>query len=323
MRTVMSFAVAMCCLLAALAASPTAAQSYPAKPIRIIAPFPPAGGIDASARIIGQALADSFGQQVVVDNRAGASGRIGTELAAKATPDGYTLLMGSVGPNAVIPAVQPKLSYAVSDFTPVSLVAISEYLLVVHPSLPVKSVKELSALAKSRPGKLDFASTGNLGGPHLAGELFKVLAKVDMVHVPYKGGAPQMTALIGGEVSLAFASLPTALGHVNARRLRPLGVTGSKRNRSLPDVPAIAEFLPGYEVTQWYGVLVPAGTAKDIVSRLHGEIAKAVKTPKVQEQLTHFGFEGASNTPEEFAAMIQAEMEKWGKVVKAARLPFE
>ena len=315
--------LAVTCALSAFLAMPAAAQSYPTKPIRIIAPFPPGGGIDASARITAQALTDSLGQQVVVDNRAGASGRIGTELAVKAPPDGYTLLMGSVGPNAVIPAVQPKLPYAVSDFTPVSLVAIADYLLAVHPSLPVKSVKELIALARNNPGKLDFSSTGNLGGPHLAGELFKMLAKVEMVHVPYKGGAPQTTALIGGEVSLAFASLPTALGHVKAGRLRALGLTGSKRNSALPGVPAIAEFLPGYEVTQWYGVLVPAGTPKDIVSRLHGEIEKAVKTQKVREQLTNFGFEAASNTPEQFAAMIQSEMEKWGRVVKTAGLPLE
>jgi tripartite-type tricarboxylate transporter receptor subunit TctC len=205
----------------------------------------------------------------------------------------------------------------------VSLVAIADYMLAVHPSLPVKSVKELIALARANPAKLDFSSTGNLGGPHLAGELFKILAKVDMVHVPYKGGAPQITALIGGEVSLAFASLPTALGHVKAGRLRALGLTGSKRNSALPGVPAIAEILPGYEVTQWYGVLVPAGTPKDIVSRLHGEIEKAVKTQKVREQLTNFGFEAASSTPEQFAAMIQSEMEKWGRVVKTARLPLE
>ena len=315
--------LAVTCAMSAFLPMPAAAQSYPTKPIRIIAPFPPGGGIDASARITAQALTDSLGQQVVVDNRAGASGRIGTELAVKAPPDGYTLLMGSVGPNAVIPAVQPKLPYAVSDFTPVSLVAIADYLLAVHPSLPVKSVKELIALARNNPGKLDFSSTGNLGGPHLAGELFKMLAKVEMVHVPYKGGAPQTTALIGGEVSLAFASLPTALGHVKAGRLRALGLTGSKRNSALPGVPAIAEFLPGYEVTQWYGVLVPAGTPKDIVSRLHGEIEKAVKTQKVREQLTNFGFEAASNTPEQFAAMIQSEMEKWGRVVKTAGLPLE
>src|SRR5687768_9352786 len=322
MRPAMYFLAAICAL-SALAALPAAAQTYPTKPIRIIAPFPPGGGIDASARITAQALTESLGQQVVVDNRAGASGRIGTELAVKAPPDGYTLLMGSVGPNAVIPAVQPKLPYAVSDFTPVSLVAISDYLLAVHPSLPVKSVKELIALARANPAKLDFSSTGNLGGPHLAGELFKMLAKVEMVHVPYKGGAPQTTALIGGEVSLAFASLPTALGHVKAGRLRALGLTGSKRNSALPGVPAIAEFLPGYEVTQWYGVLVPAGTPKDIVSRLHGEIEKAVKTQKVREQLTNFGFEAASSTPEQFAAMIQSEMEKWSRVVKTARLPLE
>lgn len=234
----MYFSAITYCALAALVSSTSVAQSYPAKPIRIIAPFPPGGGIDASARITAQALAESFGQQVIVDKRAGAGGRIGAELAAKAPPDGYTRLMGSSGPNAVIPAVQPKLSYAVSDFTPVSLVAISDFLLVAHPSLPVNSVKDLIALARSNPAKLDFGSTGNLGGPHLAAELFKILAKVEMVHVAYKGGGPQITALISGEISLTFASLPAALGHVKASRLRALGVSGSKRNSALPTTHA-------------------------------------------------------------------------------------
>jgi tripartite-type tricarboxylate transporter receptor subunit TctC len=321
MSAIVRCAVAL--FLAAPLAAAAQAQSYPSKPVRIIAPFPPAGGIDGSARIVAQALSESFGQQFLVDNRAGASGRIGTELAAKAAPDGYTLLMGSVGPNAVIPAVDPKLPYAASDFQPVSIAAMSDYMLAVHPSLPVKSVPELIALAKTKRGKLDFASTGNLGGPHLAGELFKLLAKVDMVHVAYKGGSPQITALLSGEVSTAFPSFPSALVYVKSGRVRALGTTGPRRNSALPELPRIGEYLPGYEVTQWYGVLVPAATPKEIVARLHDEIARALKTPKVHEQMSRFGFEARSSTPEEFSALIKVEMQKWGKVVKSSGVPLE
>ncbi|OGA47233.1 MAG: hypothetical protein A3G24_15505 [Betaproteobacteria bacterium RIFCSPLOWO2_12_FULL_62_13] len=300
------------------------AQTFPVKPVRVIAPFPPGGGVDASARIIGQALSESLGQQVVIDNRPGASARIGTELAAKAAPDGYTLLLGSVGPNAIIPSAYRSLPYdSIKDFAPVSLVATSAYVLVVHPSLPVKSVKELIALAGSQPGKLDFASTGNLGGPHLCGELFKSLAKVNIVHIAYKGGSPQMTALLSGEVSLAFASLPTAMPHVKAGRLRALGVTSGKRLATVPELPAIAEVLPGYEVLQWYGMLAPAGTPREIIAKLHGEIVKAVNTPKVKEQFQRLGSEAASNTPEEFAAHIKAEIAKYGKLIKATGIPVE
>ena len=301
-----------------------AAIVYPTKPARMIVPYPPGGGADTAARIICQALSESMGQQFIIDNRPGASGRIGTELAAKAPPDGYTLLLGNVGPNAIIPAAYSNLPYdGVKDFTPVSLVASSAYALVVHPSLPVKSVKDLIALARSRPGHLDFASTGTLGGPHLSGELFKNLAHVDFVHVAYKGGSPQMTALLSGEVSLAFASLPTAMTLVKAGRLRVLGVTSAKRANAAPDIPAIGEFLPGYEVSQWYGVLLPAATGRDIVSALHQAIAKAVSLPKVKEQYFKAGADATSATPEQFAAYIKNEIGKWRKVVQSAHIPLE
>lgn len=325
MNSISRFAAAVCSAAIALAAtSYVAAQSYPAKPVRMIAPFPPGGGVDASARIIAQALSESLGQQIVIDNRPGASARIGTELAAKAAPDGYTLLLGSVGPNAIIPSAYRNLPYdGVKDFAPVSLVATSAYVLVVHPSLPAKSTRELIALARAQPGKLDFASTGNLGGPHLCGELFKSLAKLNIVHIAYKGGSPQMTALLSGEVSLAFASLPTAMPYVQVGRLRALGVTSAKRLATVPNLPAIAEVLPGYEVLQWYGVLAPAGTPREIIAKLHNEIARAVKTAKVREQFQRLGSDAASNTPEEFAAHIKAEIAKYGKLIKAAGIPVE
>lgn len=301
-----------------------AADTYPEKPVRIIVPYPPGGGADTAARIIAQALSESMKQQFIVDNRPGASGRIGTELAAKALPDGYTLLMGNVGPNAIVPAAYPKLSYdAVKDFAPVSLVASSAYALVVHPSLPVKTLKDLIALAKSQPGRLDFASTGVLGGPHLAGELFKSLAHIDLLHVAYKGGNPQMTALLSGEVSLAFASLPTAMTLFKAGRVRVLGVTSPQRSHAAPDIPAISEILPGYAVSQWYGVLLPAAAPKDVVSALHKAIARAVATSKVKEQYFNAGADATSDTPQEFAAYIKSEIEKWRKVVQSTHIPLE
>jgi len=301
-----------------------AAETYPAKPVRVIVPYPPGGGADTAARIIAQALSESMRQQFIVDNRPGATGRIGTELAAKALPDGYTLLVGNVGPNAIVPAAYSKLPYdAVKDFAPVSLVASSAYALVVHPSLPVKTLRELIALAKSQPGRLDFASTGLLGGPHLAGELFKSLAHVDLLHVAYKGGSPQMTAVLSGEVSLAFASLPTAMGLFKAGRVRVLGVTSAQRSHAAPEIPAIGEVLPGYAVSQWYGVLLPAGAPKEVVSALHQAIAQAVATPKVKEQYFKAGADATSNTPDEFAAYIKSEIDKWRKVVQSAHIPLE
>ncbi len=300
------------------------AQSYPTKPIRLIAPYPPGGGVDASARIIGHALSESLGQQVVIDNRGGASGRIGTEIAAKAPADGYHLLMGSVAPNAIIPGSFPKLAYdAVKDFAPISLVAESDYILAVHPSLPVKSVKDLIALARARPGQIVYASTGNLGGPHLAGELFKQLAKVDMVHVPYKGGGPAVTAILSGETALIFGTGPTVVPHGKAGKLRLIASSGTNRSKTLPELPLVSETLPGHAVTQWYGVLAPARTPPDIIARLNSEIVKAVGSPKVAQQLAGLGADALSSTPEAFAAHIRAEIAKWGKVVKGAGIPLD
>lgn len=300
------------------------AQTYPSKPIRLITPYAPGGGVDATARIIGHALSEGLGQQVVIDNRGGASGRIGTELASKAPADGYNLLLGSVAPNAIIPGAYAKLPYdSVKDFVPISLVAVTDYVLTVHPSLPVRSVKELIGLARARPGQILFASTGNLGGPHLAGELFKQLAKVNMVHVPYKGGGAATTAILAGETSLIFGTGPTVVPHAKAGRLRLIATTGGKRSKVLPDLPTVGETLPGHEVTQWYGILAPTGTPPEIVSRLNSEIKKAVANPKVAQQFTGLGATATASTPDEFAAHIKAEIAKWGKVVKSSGLALK
>lgn len=303
--------------LSLICATTALAQTFPSKPIRLISPYPPGGGTDATARIIAQALGDQMGQQVVVDSRGGASGRIGTELAAKSAPDGYTLVLGNVAPLAILPGSGTKLTYdPITSFSPVSLLAKSDYVLTVHPSLPVRSAKELVALARAKPEQLTYASSGNLGGPHLAGELINLLAKVKIIHVPYKGNGPAAVAVLTGESTMMFGSGPSVVPHVNAGKMRVLATTGLKP--SIKGVPTLNELLPGFEVTQWYGILVPAGVPKDIVDRLNAEIVKAIATPKVAETLVRLGTEPVSTTPAEFAAFIKSEGDKWGKVIKAA-----
>jgi tripartite-type tricarboxylate transporter receptor subunit TctC len=309
------------CACAALAflTGAAVAQSYPAKPVRLISPYPPGGGTDATARIIAQALGDQMGQQVIVDSRGGASGRIGTELAAKSAPDGYTLVLGNVAPLAILPGSGMKLPYEpLRDFQPVSLIATSDYILTVHPSLPARSVKELLGLARAKPGALSYASSGNMGGPHLAGELINLLAKVNILHVPYKGNGPAAVALLTGESQLMFGSGPSVVPHIDAGKLRALATTGPKR--TMKALPTMAEFLPGYEVTQWYGILVPSGTPREIVNRLHKEIAAAVANPKHAQALVRLGTQPVSITPDEFAAFIKSETAKYAKVIKAAKI---
>jgi len=294
------------------------AQTYPTKSIRLIVPFPPGGPADILSRAIGQKLTDSWGQQVVVDNRAGAGGTIGSDLAAKGTPDGYTLLMGFVGTHAINPSLYSKLPYDnVKSFEPVSLVATATIILVLHPSLPAKSVKELIALAKSKPGELTFGSPGNGTPQHLAGELFNTMAGVKMTHVPFKGAVPAINDLLGGRISLIFSSAPPALPHVATGRLRALAVTSGKRSSVSPDLPTVAESgLPGFEVINWYGVLAPARTPKPIVEKLNAEIAKIMKLPDVKERLSSVGIETLGSTPAQFAAFMTDETAKWAKVVK-------
>ena len=305
--------------------SPTAvAQTYPVKPIRIIGPSSPGGGIDASGRILAAALTPVLGQQVVLENRPGAGGIVGTEIVAKAPPDGYTLMLSAAAALVVFPHTFRKLPYdPLRDFAPISLVAASEYILAVHPSLPVKTVKDLVALARARPGEIAFSSSGNFGFPHLAGELLKQQAKINMLHVPYKGGGPAATAILSGEVSFMFGTGPSVVPHAKAGRLRLIATASDKRSRALPELPTVRETLPGVEVSAWYGLLAPAGTPKDIITRLHAETAKALATPKVQQQIANAGAEAVSSTPDEFAALIRADLARWAKAVKATGLPPE
>jgi tripartite-type tricarboxylate transporter receptor subunit TctC len=300
------------------AATGAGAQSYPNKQIRFVAPFPPGGPADILSRTIGQNLSDSWSQQVVIDNRAGAGGNIGAEIVAKAPPDGYTMLMGFVGTHAINSSLYRTMPFdPVKDFEPVALVAMVTIILVAHPSVPVKTVKELIALAKAKPGELSFGSPGNGTPQHLAGELFDTMTGVKMVHVPYKGAVPALTDLLGGRLSIIFSSMPPALPHVQTGKLRALGVTSATRSPVAPDVPTIAESgLKGYEVINWYGVLVPAKTPKEIVGKLNGEIVRIMNLPAVKERLAAQGAETYTSTPEKFADMIRTETEKWAKVVK-------
>jgi tripartite-type tricarboxylate transporter receptor subunit TctC len=306
---------------AALPITEAAAQSWPVKPIRIISPFPPGGGIDGTARIVGQALAEQLGQQVIVENRPGAGGRIGTDFASKALPDGYTLLLGSVGPNAIIPSSAPNMPYdAIRDFLPISLVGTTDYTLVVHPSLPTQSVAALLLLAKQKPRELTFGSSGNLTASHLSGELLNLLGEVQTVHVAYKGTGIAAIAVLSGEIVMLFGSGPSVAPYVTAKRLRALATTGSKRSQSLP---LLSDTLPGFEVTQWYGVLAPAGTALPIINILNKELARAIDTPRVAQRFVNLGADPISTTPQEFSALIRSEIDKWGKVIRAAKIVVE
>ena len=312
-------AIALTTALASHAWAQSPAAGYPSKPIKLISPYPPGGGTDAAARIIAQALGDQMGQQVVVDTRGGASGLIGTELAAKSAPDGYTIVLGNVAPLAILPAATPKLPYdPIRDFSPISLVALSDYVLTVHPSLPAKTPKELLALAKANPDKLTYASSGNLGAPHLAGELMNLLGKVQTVHIPYKGNGPAAIAVMSGESTMMFGTGPSVVPHARSGKLRMLATTGPKR--SLENLPAMNELLPGYDVTQWYGLLLPAGAPKEIVMRLNKEIARAIANPKIAQLYVTLGTQPISNSPDEFAAFIRAEKDKWAKVIKTANI---
>jgi len=296
------------------------AQTYPAKPIRIVVPFPPGGIADLFARVIGQKFGEAWGQPGVVENRPGAGGNIGAEIVAKSPPDGYTLVTGSIGTHAVNVSLFSKLAYdPIRDFAPVALIMEAEGLLVVHPSLPAKSVKELIALAKSRPGQIAYASAGHGTAAHLSGELFKSMAKVNLVHVPYKGNVPALTDLIAGQTSLLFATMPTALPHVQSGRLRALAVTSSSRSPAAPELPTIAEAaLPGYSVTNWIGFFAPAGTPRDIVVKLNAEVVRIMQAPDIQKRLATEGAKFSPWTPEQFGGFVKTEQTKWAKVVKEA-----
>ena len=295
-------------------------QAYPGKPIRFLVPFPAGGIADLFARLIGQKFNEAWGQPAVVEHRPGAGGNIGAEIAAKSPPDGYTLVMGSIGTHSVNISLFRKLAFdPIRDFAPVALVMEAEGLLVLHPSVPAKTVKELIALARARPGQLTYASAGNGTAGHLAGELFKSMAKVDMLHIPYKGNVPAITDLIAGQTSLLFATMPTVLPQVQAGRLRALAVTGAGRSPAAPELPNIAEAgLPGYEVTNWIGIFAPAGTPREIIHKLNGEILRVMQAPEIRTRLTNEGAKFTPMTPDEFAAFVKSEVAKWAKVVKDA-----
>ena len=294
------------------------AQAYPTKPVTIIVPFAAGGTTDILARIIGQALTAELGQSVVVDNRAGAGGNIGGQAAAKATPDGHTLFMGTVGTHAINASLYKKMPFdPVKDFAPLTRVANVPNLLVANPAQPYKSVKDLITYAKANPGKVNFGSSGNGSSIHLSGELFKSLAKVDMQHVPYKGSAPAVTDLLGNQIGIMFDNMPSAIQHVRSGKLVPLAVTTAKRSPELPNVPTIAEAgVPGYEATSWFGMFAPAGTPAPVLAKLNAAIVKVLAQPDVKKKINEQGAEVYSETPEQFAAFIQAESVKWGKVVK-------
>jgi len=306
--------------LALLLAGGAWAQPYPTKSIRLVVPFPAAGTTDILAREVAQRLSVSFGQSVVVDNRPGAAGNIGSDMVAKSAPDGYTLLMGTVGTHAINPSLYAKMPYNhVKDFVPIVLVAGVPNVLEVTPSLPVNSVADLIKLAKEKPGQLNFASSGSGTSIHLSGELFKTMTGVDMMHVPYKGSAPALTDLMGGQVQLMFDNLPSSLAQIKAGKLRAIAVTSAQRSPALPNIPTIAESgLPGFEASSWFGLLAPAGTPPAIVARVNADVNEWLQTAEAKEKLLAQGAIPAGGTPEQFAAHIRVETEKWDKVVKAS-----
>jgi len=301
-------------------ALPVAAQ-YPTRPIRFIVPFPPGGGTDTMARAIGDRLGEALGQQVVIDNRGGGGANIGAELAAHSAPDGHTWFL-MTGTHTVNATLYRKLGYTLlKDFVPVSHLGGTAYVVVVHPSIPAKSVHELVALAKAQPGELRHSSSGVGSGPHLAGELFKNMTGIEMLHVPYKGGGPSVMALVGGEAKVGFTTTPSCIGQLKAGRLRGLAVSTAERSPFLPDLPTVAEAgVPGYETSAWYGLVMPTGTAKDIVQRVNGETAHVMTLSDVKARLDATGMVPKTSTPEELGVKMQAEVVKWAKVVKALNL---
>ncbi|MEP7207867.1 MAG: tripartite tricarboxylate transporter substrate binding protein [Casimicrobiaceae bacterium] len=310
---------------AVLPAAAAATDPYPSRPIRIIVPFPPGGPADVLARVVGERLGASLAKPVVVENRAGAGGNIGMELGAKAAPDGYTLVLAPAGNLTVNPNLYRSVPYDVGrDFAPVTVLAAVPNILVVNPSLGVKSVADLVRYAKAHPGALNFSSPGPGSGAHLAGELFKSMAGVDMVHVPFNGIAPAVTAVLGGQVQVMFAGAPSVLQHIKAGKLEGLAVASAKRIASAPEMPTVAESgLPGFEVVSWYGIVAPATTPTEIVAKLQVEIDKALREPEVKDKLAGLGAEPIGNTPQAFGKMIQSETAKWSRIVKDAKITVE
>ncbi len=302
--------------------SAAAVAQYPARPIRLVVPFPAGGPTDIVGRTISQKLSEALGQTIIIDNRAGAGGVIGTEHVAKSAPDGYTLLVGTIGGLAVAMSLYPNRGYdTLRDFAPVTQAVTVTNILVVHPSLPVKSVRDLLALARAKPGTLNYASSGSGTVTHLAGELLKTMARVNIVHIPFKGGAPALTALMSGEVEMSFENSLIIVPHIKAGRARAIAVTGAQRSKLMPDLPTIAEGgLPGYNASGWYGFVAPAAVPKDIVARLATDIARVLRMPDVVERLSGQGAEPVGGTPEQFGAFIRTEIDKWTRLVKTANM---
>ncbi len=313
----------VCALLAAgmlAVATVAAAEGYPDRPVKLVVPFPPGGPLDVTGRLIAQKLTDAWRQPVVVENKPGAGGNIGADLVAKSAPDGYTILLGALSTHAVNPSLYAKMPYdAVKDFVPITLLATTPNVLVVNPSLPVNSVKDLVAYAKANPGKLAFGSGSNGSAGHLAGELFKVDTGTDIIHVPYKGGAPATQALLAGDVQFMFDNLANATPQVKAGKLKALAVTTAQRSKLAPELPTMAEAgLPGFDISTWYGLMAPAGTPKDVIAKWNAEVVKILTTPEVRERLAAQGAEAAPTTPEQFAAFIGSEIPKYARIVKAS-----
>ncbi|MEY4598339.1 MAG: hypothetical protein RLZZ445_1136 [Pseudomonadota bacterium] len=321
MRTIRSLLTITLLLLVSTA---SIAQDYPSKAIRLIVPFPPGGSTDLVARVVGQKMADSWGKQVVIDNRPGANGMIGSDIVAKANPDGYTIVLGTIGPMAINASLY-KMPYDIlKDLAPITYTANIANVLVVNPTLAAKDVRELIALARTRPGQLTFGSSGTGGAPHMAVELFKLLAKVNIVHVPYKGGGPAMADLVSGQISGSFASMPSAIAFIKSGKLRALGVSGVKRSPALPDVPTVSEAgVSGFSVLDWQGLFTTAKTPPEIVNKLNAESVRILALPDVVERLTAAGVDIQTTTPKAWGEFVAAEISKWSRVVKEAGVKVE
>ena len=311
--------------IAAITVAGAALAQYPAKPVRIVVPYPPGGTSDILARLIGAKLTDSLGQPFPVENRPGASGVIGSQAVAKAAPDGYTLLLGNASTHGVNSAIQKSLPYdAIKDFSPITVVGGTPNVILVHPDIAAKSLAELLALARSKPGRLNFGSTSLGGTPHMSAELLKMMTGVDIVHVPYKGAGPMLADLIGGQVQIGFDNLPSSTGHIRSGKVRALAVTTPKRWPGSPEIPTVAESgVPGYEVSGWFGLLAPGGTPRPVVDTLYRATSAALKLPETQKQMLELGAEPGGNAPDDFARQIAAEIEKWKKVVAATGVKVE
>lgn len=325
MRSCTRLSRCLCAAILVFVAVSAAAQPYPTRPVRLVVPFAPGGSADLVARVLAQRLTAAWGQQVIVDNRPGGSGMIGAELVAKSVPDGYTLAVGTMGPFSVNQTLFDKVPYDnVRDFAPVTLTGVASHVLVAHPSVAVQTVSDLISLARAKPGQLAFASSGSGNATHLTLELFKAMAKVDVINVPYKGGGPAMADLVAGQVLFSFASMPSALPYVQAGRLRAIAVSGRQRSPLFPNVPTVAESgLPGFESEDWQGILAPAKTPPDIIAKLNAEFVRILAAPDVRSKLAAVGFNAKTSTSQWFAEFIQAETAKWARVLKQSGTKVE